>query len=322
MAGPYSYERLSYEPLSQARPRRRKLGCLGWLFYWAIGFFGGALALFVLALLFNLIFPPRHTNILILGLDRRPGEPIAGRTDTMILVGINARTPSVSFLSIPRDLYVFMPDGSGQNRINTAHRTAELAVAGSGPQAAMDCVAQNFEVPVQRFIRLDFQGFVNIIDAAGGVNIDVPTPFFDYEYPTDNGGTIYVEFQAGPQHMDGERALQYARIRHGSSDFVRAARQQQIIEAFVRKLLNPLNWPRLPLVYSAVITSTTTNLNPIDIFRLSPTLLRVGVGGIQRHVIEGRMVQSTTTSGGASVLLPVWSEINPLLMAEFGMNAP
>ena len=94
----------------------------------------------------------------------------------------------------------------------------------------MQTVRSNFGVDVHHYARIDFAGFVKIIDAVGGIDIDAPHPLIDYEYPTDDYGATTVEFAAGPQHMDGECALAYARIRHGSSDFQRAGRQ--LLEMF------------------------------------------------------------------------------------------
>jgi len=124
----------------------------------------------------------------------------------------------------------------------------EINQPGSGPAAAMETVRSNFGVDVHRYVRLDLAGFVQIVDAIGGIDLNVPAPLFDDQYPTYDYGVQTVSFAAGPQHMDGERALAYARIRHGSSDFQRAERQQHVIRGVLARLLNPLAWPRLPLV--------------------------------------------------------------------------
>jgi anionic cell wall polymer biosynthesis LytR-Cps2A-Psr (LCP) family protein len=182
----------------------------------------------------------------------------------------------------------------------------------------MATVRSNFGVDVHHYVRIDLMGFVRIVDALGGIAIDVPGPLIDYEYPTYDYGTTVVEFEAGPQHMDGERALAYARIRHGSSDFQRAERQQLVIEAIFRRLLSPAAWVRLPLVMAAVGQSVDTDMNALQVLLLAPTLLRVGPSDLDRRVIQGEMVQPYTTDGGGSVQLPVWEEINPVLLEMFG----
>ncbi|MFQ5625748.1 MAG: LCP family protein [Methyloligellaceae bacterium] len=301
-----------------AAPRRRALrGCTEFVRWYIIGLvLWGALgsgALLAVAVLVQ----PDPANILILGLDRRPGESLISRSDTMILARVDPAGPAINLLSIPRDLWVTLPDG-GPNRINTAHRFAELNDAGSGPAAAMQTVAANFGVSVDHYVRIDFEGFVRIIDAMGGITINVENNFVDYQYPTYDNGTMVVSFEAGVQHMDGERALQYARIRHGSSDFVRAARQQQIVAAVARRVLQPGAWLRLPALVGAFSTAVDTDMGFLEAVRFAPTLVRVGPDAITRWVIEGEMVQPYKTPGGAAVQLPVWEQIDPVLRDYFG----
>jgi LCP family protein required for cell wall assembly len=301
-----------------ARYPRRRNGLGQFMQGSAIGFFGGALVVSLLAAALLLFVPPGRTNVLLLGLDRRPDEVTgAVRSDTMILATINPPARYIGMLSIPRDLYVSQPLG-GTDRINTAYFYGELYAAGTGPAMAMQVVSTNFGVTLNHYVRVDLAGFVNVIDAMGGIDLDVPDPLVDDEYPTYDYGTTTVEFAAGPQHMDGERALAYARIRHGSSDLQRAERQQRVIVAALQKLLSPLTWPRLPLVAAAVARSVETNLSLLEIVRLAPTLLWVGPGKIDSRVIEGDMVQPYITGGGADVLLPVWEAINPVLLSMFG----
>jgi len=284
---------------------------------YATGLLGGA-ALVVLLLVALFLFPSPRANILVLGIDRRPVEKtFVSRTDTMILVTFDPARPYVGMLSIPRDLWVTLPDGQ-QGRINTAHVLAEAQTPGTGPAAAMQTVRSNFGVKVDHFVRLDFAGFVKIVDALGGIEIDVPAPVTDDAYPTDDWGTQVISFKAGPQHMDGRRALIYARTRHSSSDFQRAKRQQLIIQACFNRLLQPSAWVRLPLIAATISESVNTDLTPFDVLRLAPTLLRVGPAGLDRRVIEGNMVQPYTTDEGADVQLPVWEKINPVLREMFG----
>jgi LCP family protein required for cell wall assembly len=280
-------------------------------------FFGGLVS-FVVLVTFVSFLPGPRTNILLLGLDQRPDQgAFVSRTDTMILMTVNPNDPYVGLLSIPRDLYVTLPNGS-VGRINTAHFFAEAEEAGTGPRAAMETVRSNFGLDVHRYVRIDFVGFVRIVDALGGIQIDVPAPLVDSEYPTEDYGVETVSFEAGPQHMNGEQALAYARIRHGSSDFQRAERQQSVIQALISRLLQPGAWIRFPLLVVAVSQAVDTNLGPLDMLRLLPTLLRVGPSGLDRKVIEGNMVQPFTTENGGSVQLPVWENINPVLLEMFG----
>ncbi len=313
--------RTTHQPTPPPRPtprRRRKqrvscLGCLGRVAFASILF---VVAFTALLILIYLLAPPPRRTFLVLGLDARPGEGVVTRTDTLILVTVDPAQPYVGMLSIPRDLYVQVP-GYGPNRINTAHILGENTQAGGGPSLAVETVKQNFGVPVDGYVRLNFEGFVAIIDAAGGVDIEVKYAFIDYEYPTPDYGTMTVEFQAGLQHMDGSRALQYARVRHGASDIERAERQQQVVQALAASLVRPENMWRWPEVYATFIQYVDTDLNPLDMVSLAPALLWVGPGGIDRRVLDHDMVQGITTSSGAAVLEPRWDQINPLLDEMF-----
>ncbi len=257
-----------------------------------------------------------RTNVLILGLDRRPEQGYAVRSDTMILMTVDPPGPRVALLSIPRDLYVDIP-GHGTNRINTAHFWGENEAAGGGPVLAMQTVAQSFGVPVHRYVRVDFDGFRAVVDAVGGIDVVVEEPIVDDAYPTDDYGTIRIEIPAGPLHMDGETALRYARSRHGSSDFDRTGRQQQILVALARRLLQPEVWPDLPDIYQVVIANVDTDLTMWDLLLLSDTLYRVGPDGFEHCVIDREMTQPWTTPAGGAVLLPRWELIRPLVQELF-----
>lgn len=308
-----------FQPIQPIRRPRRGFssGCLRLLGWAAAGVVVPAIVVVAGLFILNGLFPSPRLNILLLGLDRRPNETGPARTDTMIVATIDPQNSYVGMLSIPRDLWVTLPDGS-QNRINTSHFLAEAASPGAGPDAAMETVSNNFGLTLHRYVRIDFEGFVNIIDSVGGVTVNVESPIVDYEYPTNDYGIQTISFDAGEQHMDGERALQYARTRHASSDFDRARRQQAVLAAFGGRLLEPDCWPRLPFLYLAIQSSVDTNLAPPEIIRALPTLLAVGPDGIDRRVVEGAMVQSYTTTSGASVQLPVWEQINPVLLQMFG----
>lgn len=312
--GPYAPQLLQ----TPRRYRARSGGLGAFIQGGVIGFVSGGVVMGLLAVALLLLAAPARMNILLLGIDRRPDEvSYTDRTDTMILATVYPQGRYVGMLSIPRDLWVKVPDGF-TDRINTAHFYAEARAPGTGPAAAMAVVRSNFGVNVDRYVRVDLAGFVRIIDAMGGIDLNVPTPLVDTAYPTYDYGTTTVSFEAGPQHMDGERALAYARIRHGSSDLQRAGRQQLVIVAVYQRLMQPATWPLLPEVVVAVHDSVSTDLSVFDVARLALTLLWVGPTGIDRVVIEGKMVQPYVTAGGADVLLPVWAEINPVLMRMFG----
>ncbi len=304
---------------SSKRPQKqyRRPGCLQVAWLYSLGLLGGFFAIALFIVLLNWVFPIRNTNILILGLDRRPGESTVARTDTMILMHLDQQQDNPALVSIPRDLWVTIP-GIGENRINTAHIFAEGAEVGTGPAKAMETVAHNFGIPVDNYIRIDFEAFIALIDAVGGVEVTVENQIIDYAYPTDDYQTEVVQFDPGTYTLDGDRALKYARIRHGSSDFVRAARQQQVIDGLFAKLASPLVVFRVPAILNAIQSNVDHNISPLFAVRCVPFIYKVASNGLNRTVIEGDMVQPFTTSGGASVLLPRWENIEPLLTSSLG----
>jgi LCP family protein required for cell wall assembly len=194
--------------------------------------------------------PLLGANVLIIGVDERPGQPQEGvRGDTLILARLDAAGRWASLLSIPRDTQVQLP-GVGPTKINTAYgqgyaRAEELYGAGAtAQQGGMALAADTVEEFLQlggRGMNVDFvatvnfAGFAGVIDALGGVTVDVPRYIRDDTYPTPDFGTMVVEFQPGPQRMDGATALIYARTRHADSDFGRSERQQQVIRAILRE---------------------------------------------------------------------------------------
>ena len=257
-----------------------------------------------------------RTNVLILGLDRRPQQGYVVRSDVMMLATADAGQPYVGLLSIPRDLYVEIP-GYGQSRINAAHVWGERNEPGGGPELAMETVAEAFGVPVQHYVRVDFDAFVAVVDAVGGIEVVVEEAIVDNAYPTEDYGTTRIEIPGGPQRMDGQLALQYVRSRHGSSDFERAERQQQVIVALMRRLAAPHTWPRLPAVARAVWEHVDTDLGPMGMVQLSLTALRVGPEGMEHQVIDRDLTRPWTTPTGGAVLLPRWDLINPLVERMF-----
>ncbi|HEU5086773.1 MAG TPA: LCP family protein, partial [Roseiflexaceae bacterium] len=173
--------------------------------------------------------PLAGANILLIGVDQRPDFPEEGvRSDTLIVLHLDTPGRWVSMLSIPRDSVVEVGD-LGQVKINTAYSygfanaQTLYGEGASATQGGMALAAQTVEqftgVPIHYVAQVNFDGFASIVDALGGVTIDVPRRIVDDQYPTPDFGTMRVEFEPGPQHMDGQRALIYARTRHADSDF-------------------------------------------------------------------------------------------------------
>jgi LCP family protein required for cell wall assembly len=261
---------------------------------------GGLLALLLAAAYF---LAPFRTTFLVLGIDRVPDGTALGRSDTMILVSVNPLWPEVTLLSIPRDLWVTIP-GVGENRINTAHFFAEAEQEGSGPAAAAGTVEANFGVAVPYYARVRFDAFLRVVDAMGGVTVNLPS---------DMAG-----LPAGQHHLDGTQALAFVRDRQNADDFYRMEHTQFMVRAIGLQLLKPASWSRLPAVISAGLSSIDTNL-PVWLWpRLGLALVRAGISGFDSHTISRDMVTPHTTEGGAAVLLPDWERINPMMDDLFG----
>ncbi len=249
------------------------------------------------------LLAPIRTNILLLGIDRAPAGSDAARTDTMVLTTIIPTKPYVGMLSIPRDLWVSIP-GEGENRINAAHFLAEAEQPGSGPEAAMGVVRANFGVDVDDYVRLRFDGLERFVNAIGGVEINLPEPMSGYD--------------AGSHVLDGTHALAFVRDRAGSDDFARMARGQLFLKSVLKMMAKPLTWPRLPLAVPALVASIDTDVPVWQWPRLGLAILRAGPDGIDARVVTREMAHGFTTEGGAQVLAPDWSQINPVLLEMFG----
>ncbi len=309
-----------------ARPRRRRSANSTWLpLLLAVGAMLSGLCLLLLVpvtLLGRSSLPlgegSRAFNVLVLGVDQRSDESGPTRSDSMILIGSDATTGKAAILSIPRDLWVDIP-GVGQQRINTALFFGyESDDPTAGPRLAAQTVASQFGVPVDRYLVLDFQTFVRFIDALGGVEVDVPRPITDAEYPTPDYGVTTVHFDAGPQTLDGERALIYVRTRHADSDFGRAERQQQVVRAIAAKLVDPATWPRLPAAYAVLRDGMITDLTPNDAPALLPLVQAIANGEVTMAMLDDDLATPWITPGGAWVLLPNWPAIRTLVGQLFG----
>ena len=168
----------------------------------------------------------------------------------------------------------------------------------------MEVVRQNFGVNVDYYVRLHFNGFSDIVDSLGGVDVTLPTDMSGY--------------QAGTYHLDGKEALALVRDRETSDDFYRMDRGQLFIKAMMKKIINPINWVRLPAVFLATTQAVDTNVPIWQWPRLAFAIIRVGPAGLDTRIISREMVNPFITTGGADVLAPNWAAINPVITEMFG----
>lgn len=247
-----------------------------------------------------------RVTILLMGIDRRPGEPFVSRTDTMMLLSIDPETNSAAMLSVPRDLYVEIP-GHGRNRINTAFvYGAQNGGPAGGAALAMETVSYNLGVPIDHFMMVDFSAFVRSIDAIGGIDVYVPRELYDAKYPDMNYGYDPLYVPAGDNHFDGALALKYARTRYVDNDFGRAGRQQQVVLAVRNKMLSlGVNQAleSIPALYQHVSEGVRTDLSLNDIVALATVAGSIPSENIRSGVLDTNYVYGTTTAQGAQVLI-------------------
>ena len=181
-------------------------------------------------------------NVLVLGLDRRPQEgEVPSRTDTIFIVTIDPKTDSAGILGIPRDGLVDIPlidGGTYSERINTVYVQGEdQDYPGGGIGLMKEVIYNNFNIKIDHHVLVDFEGFEEVVDALGGIDVDVPDYVYDpyYSWTELPGDYDPQEFETGRQHMDGRTALAYSRIRFSSDDLDRIQRQQRVIFAAIEK---------------------------------------------------------------------------------------
>lgn len=258
-------------------------------------------------LVIYVLIPPAPLTISILGVDARPNEGYVTRTDSIVLMNLRPSSLQVSLLSIPRDLFVNVPN-YGLQRVNTVNALGEQEQSGYGPVLFMESIESNFNMDVNHYIRVNFDAFVQLVDGVGGITVDVPRTIVDGYYPTADGGTMTVTFEQGLQHLNGEQALQYARTRYTDDDYARAHRQQQVISALSVKLINPLNWFT---AVSVLTRNVDSNLNILELGLYAPTFL-LNAGRFEQLVIDREYI---TSSDGVAV--PNYALLDEWLNAHF-----
>lgn len=170
-----------------------------------------------------------NVSILFMGIDdnKRRNYGDNTRTDALLLATLNVENKTIKMVSIPRDTYAYIPAEDDYNRINHAH------VVG-GPTATIEAVEELFDVPVDYYVRLNFYAFVDLVDALNGIKFDVP---YDFRVK-DASDVYYTEVKAGVQTLNGQEALAVARTRMKDSDIERGLRQQQVLQAIVKKAMS------------------------------------------------------------------------------------
>ena len=257
-------------------------------------------------------------NILLVGIDTRSRDldPSKGlqHNDVTMVCSINTAEGTVKLSSILRDLYVTIPGYKNKSRINNAYSRG-------GGELAMRTVNHNFKLNIQHYVTINFYGLASIIDAIGGIDIDLSKteagaintylrkhpPAYDN---TDGKSRTPLERKEGIQHLDGVQAVMYARLREIDNDFKRTARQRHLLELLLKKVLEDISMNNLTNLINTSKDYVTTNMNPGTLLNLALSVLKGDIiqnmksGGevISQHRIPMDKTYSYATIDGASVI--------------------
>lgn len=241
-------------------------------------------------------------NILILGQDQRPGWE-SWRTDSIMVVVIDYDRDQVGILSVPRDLWVDIP-GYGQQRINAVDYIGEkMKVEGGGPALAQRVISDTLGIPTQHYVRIHMSGLVKLVDALGGVNVQLDCPLYE-RAPDDRQPDGYDNFvlPSGETLLTGDQARKFATYRYVTTDFGRTRRQQQIIWALRNRALEINLLPRIPGLWSAMSDLYTTDLDLTDFIRLARFGMALEPSGVHGMTFTGDVLEDYTTPAGEMVL--------------------
>lgn len=258
-----------------------------------------------------------RVSILMMGIDQRCEESGPTHTDSMMVLTIDPVGLSAAVLSLPRDLWVEIPD-FGVDRINQANYYGEIyEYPGGGQALAVQTVETLLGVPIDYYVAVNFDAFVEVVDLIGGVDIDVPEAIDDPKYPDRCYGYDPFSIEASEQHLDGETALKYARTRATfGGDVDRAARQQAVILAVRQKVLDLNSLPQLiaqaPQLWQTSQENVRTNMTLDEAIQLALLAQDIPRDSIHTAVLDYNYVYNETTPDGREVLVPVRENIRQL----------
>jgi LCP family protein required for cell wall assembly len=267
--------------------------------------------------------PPltQTTNVLILGLDRKPGKRGLGRPDTLVVAALSDEHRQLGLISIPRDLYVDI-DGHGPDRINAAFSVA-LNSKRDPAELVGRVIEDTFALSIDHTLSVDLRAFEALVDALGGVDVHVPCPIFDnFIDPRTESGRRILDVDAGLVQMDGITAALYARSRHGRSDWNRARRQQAILLGIKQKFLTMDGFSRLGDVVSTLERHVKSDMNRAEMLSLGAKLAQLSSEDIHGLVLGAKEAVPTRLEDGKEVLVPDHAAIEAAFARLFSAPAP
>lgn len=257
--------------------------------------------------------PDKALTILLLGSDQRPDWE-DWHTDAIQYVVVYPEVPAVAMLSIPRDLYVYIP-GFWRSRINFADMYGETNdYEGGGLGLLNQTLLFNLGITADYYIKVNFDGLIGLVDMLDGIDVPVYCRLEDYwPYPDERG--VYPRFtlEPGIHHLDGESALWYARSRKTTSVFSRERRQQQVLEAMWRKAKQINILKTAPTAWQQTRHLYKTDLGLRQMLSLGATAMHLAPSNIRQYNIGREQVVPHVTPYGGNVFLPVWEEIEPII---------
>lgn len=216
-----------------------------------------------------------RTNILVMGVDERKDD--VGRSDTLMIFMIDPKSEKVEIVSVPRDTLVKIP-GRGWDKINHAY-------AYGGHELTRATVEDFLGIKINHYVLIDVQGFKSIVDAIGGVDINVEKRMY-YEDPWDDDPLV-IDFQPGMQHMNGQKAMEYVRYRDEEGDIGRIARQQQFMKAVYEKVTSPANIPNLPRLTAVLAKMVKTDVYASKVPGLANSVTKAVKNGLKGSSVPG-----------------------------------
>ncbi len=227
----------------------------------------------------NLLTAKDKIIVMIMGVDER--EDDVGRSDTLMVATLDPKKKKAALLSIPRDTRVKIR-GYGFDKINSAY-------AYGGYELTKDTVEDLIGVHMEHHILINIKSFKKIIDAIGGVDINVEKRMY-YEDVWDDDGGLLIDLQPGPQHMDGNTAITYVRYRDEEGDIGRIRRQQKFMQAVMDRITSPAIIPRIPSIIKEVISSVETDLSMKQLIEFATSLKDAQKTGLQAEMLPGKPI--------------------------------
>jgi LCP family protein required for cell wall assembly len=249
-------------------------------------------------------------TIALLGSDQRP-DWTHWNTDAIQYLVIYPDIPSVTVLSIPRDLYVYIPNYK-LSRINTADMIGtQDNYDGGGLGLLNQTMLYNLGITADYYVKVNFQGLKGMVDALGGIDVPVHCRIHDYwPYPDENGEYQIITLEPGMHHMNGQLALWYARTRKTTSVFDREVRQQQVLEGLWHAAKAADIFSMLPAMWEQYGYMIQTDLDWGTILKLGALAARIEGTDVRLINIDASQVKSYVTPQGGYVFLPKWEEIS------------